>query len=64
MKISALRRLATTAIEYGDASHRADAQNEIFNLLTQAEESTERASRWFVSWLTGLGCLFIIGAFY
>lgn len=63
-KIGGLRRLATTAIAYGDANHRADAQSEIFNLLTQAEASTERASRWLVSWLTGLGCLFIIGAFY
>jgi hypothetical protein len=63
-KIASLRSLATTAIEYGELHHRADAQVQIDELLTQVEAQTENASRWVVSWLTALGCLFIIGAFY
>jgi predicted NBD/HSP70 family sugar kinase len=56
--------LATTAIEYGETNHRADTQTHIDELLNAAAEKTEQASRWLVSWLTALGCLFIIGAFY
>jgi hypothetical protein len=64
LKIISLRTLATTAIEYGETHQRAEAQNSIDALLSQAAERTETASRWVVSWLTALGCLFIIGAFY
>ncbi|MEN8445208.1 MAG: hypothetical protein ABG776_09395, partial [Cyanobacteria bacterium J06555_13] len=64
LKISTVRTLATTAIEYGEANHRADAQEKIFTLLTQAEDHSQAASRWIVSGLTALGCLFVIGAFY
>ena len=64
LKIVALRQLATTAIEYGETHHRADAQNQIDELLSTAAEKSENASRWLVSWLTALGALFIIGAFY
>ena len=64
LKISHLRQLATTAIEYGELHHRADAQTQIDELLSTAIDKTEQASRWLVSWLTALGCLFIIGAFY
>ena len=64
LKIGHLRQLATTAIEYGEIHHRADAQTQIDELLSAAAERTEQASRWLVSWLTALGCLFIIGAFY
>ena len=64
LKLEALRLMATTALEYGSANHQADTQNEIFDGLTQAEAQTEALSRWLVSWLTALGCLFIIGAFY
>ena len=64
LKLEALRLMATTALEYGSANHQADTQNEIFDSLTQAEAQTEALSRWLVSWLTALGCLFVIGAFY
>ncbi|PZO10707.1 MAG: hypothetical protein DCF25_20300 [Leptolyngbya foveolarum] len=64
LKIASLRQLATVAIEYGEVRHRADAQAEIFELLSAAEAKTEQISRWLVSALTALGCLFIIGAFY
>lgn len=64
LKIASLRQLATVAIEYGEARHRADAQTEIFELLNTAEAKTEQVNRWLVSALTALGCLFIIGAFY
>lgn len=64
LKMGSLRLMATTAIEYGETHHRADTQINIDKLLTQAEEKTEQVSRWLVSWLTALGCLFIIGAFY
>jgi hypothetical protein len=64
LNINALRTLATTAIEYGETNHRADTQTHIDELLNAAAEKTEQASRWLVSWLTALGCLFIIGAFY
>jgi hypothetical protein len=64
LNISALRSLATTAIEYGETNHRADTQTHIDELLSAAAAQTEQASRWLVSWLTALGCLFIIGAFY
>ena len=64
LKINALRQMATTAIEYGETYHRADTQAHIDELLSAAEEKTEQASRWLVSWLTALGALFIIGAFY
>lgn len=63
-KIGKLRRRATVAIEYGESHHRADAQTTIDRLLSEAEAKTEKVSRWLVSWLTALGCLFIIGAFY
>ena len=64
LKLEALRLMATTALEYGSANHQADTQSEIFDGLTQAEAQTEALSRWLVSWLTALGCLFVIGAFY
>ena len=64
LKIGNLRRVATAAIEYGELDHRADAQKHIYELLSTAEHKTDMASRWLVSWLTALGCLFIIGAFY
>jgi len=64
LKIMALRQLATTAIEYGETHHRADTQNQIDELLSAAAEKSENASQWLVSWLTALGALFIIGAFY
>lgn len=64
MKVTSLRLLATTAIEYGELHHRADTQKHIYDLLAQVEADTESASRWLVTWLTALGCLFIIGAFY
>ena len=64
LRIMALRQLATTAIEYGETHHRADTQNQIDELLSAAAEKSENASRWLVSWLTALGALFIIGAFY
>jgi hypothetical protein len=64
LKIISLRTLATTAIEYGEIHQRAEAQNHIDTLLSQAAGHTETASRWMVSGLTALGCLFIIGAFY
>ena len=64
VKIGALRRMAIDAIEYGEAMDRAKAQSDIDRLLTEAAEKTESVSRWLVSWLTALGCLFIIGAFY
>jgi hypothetical protein len=64
LKLNSLRTLATTAIEYGETNHRADTQNHIDELLNAAAAETEQASRWLVSWLTALGALFIIGAFY
>ena len=64
IKIGALKSLATTAIEYGESHHRADTQNNIYELLTEAEESTQKASAWVTSWLIALVSLFIIGAFY
>jgi hypothetical protein len=64
LKIASLRTLATTAIEYGETHHRADTQTQVDELLSAAAEQIEQASRWLVSWLTALGCLFIIGAFY
>lgn len=64
LKIILLRTLATTAIEYGEIHQRAEAQNNIDALLSQAAGHTETASGWIVSGLTALGCLFIIGAFY
>ena len=64
LKIGNLRRVATAAIEYGELDHRADAQKHIYELLSTAEHKADMASRWLVSWLTALGCLFIIGAFY
>jgi hypothetical protein len=64
LNIRSLRTLATTAIEYGETNHRADTQTHIDELLNAAAAQTEQASRWLVSWLTALGCLFIIGAFY
>jgi hypothetical protein len=64
LKIISLRTMATTAIEYGETHHRAEAQSTIDALLSQAVERTETASRWLISGLTALGCLFIIGAFY
>lgn len=63
-KLSHLRKVATAAIEYGELNHRADAQKHIYELLSTAEHKTDMASRWLTSWLTALGCLFIIGAFY
>lgn len=64
LKLAAVRKLATTAIEYGEAHHQADVQASIYDLLTQAEADTQRLSAQTVSWLTALGALFIIGAFY
>ena len=64
LKIGLLRDSAVLAIEYGEVEHRADAQLKIDRLLTEAAESTKRIGRWLVTWLTALGCLFIIGAFY
>ncbi|MEL6351588.1 MAG: hypothetical protein AAFR58_07480 [Cyanobacteria bacterium J06627_28] len=64
MKLGKLKSLATTAIEYGEAHHQADVQNNIYELLTEAEERTHNASAWLTSWLTALVSLFIIGAFY
>ena len=64
LKIGLLRESAVLAIEYGEVEHRADAQLKIDRLLTEAAESTKRIGRWLVTWLTALGCLFIIGAFY
>lgn len=64
IKIAAIRRMAFMAIEYGECHQRAEAQTIIDRLLTEAEEKTEKVSSWIVSWLTALGCLFIIGAFY
>ena len=64
LKLDHLRQLATTAIEYGETHHRADTQTHIDELLSAAVAQTEQASRWLVSWLTALGALFIIGAFY
>ena len=64
LKMIALGQLATTAIEYGETHHRADAQTQVDELLSAAAAQTEQASRWLVSWLTALGALFIIGAFY
>ena len=64
IQIYDLRNLATTAIEYGELNHRADVQSSIDQQLTQAAGHTRTASRWLVSWLTALACLFIIGAFY
>ena len=64
LKLNHLRQMATTAIEYGKTHHRADTQTHIDELLSTAAAQTEQASRWLVSWLTALGALFIIGAFY
>ena len=64
LKIGLLRESALLAIEYGSVEHRADAQLKIDQLLLEAAESTKRVGRWLVTWLTALGCLFIIGAFY
>ncbi|MEL7328539.1 MAG: hypothetical protein AAF171_02015 [Cyanobacteria bacterium P01_A01_bin.116] len=64
LKLASLRQLATAAIEYGETHHQADVQSYVYELLSAAEEKTATTSRWLVSWLTGLGCLFIIGAFY
>ena len=64
LQIGALRESAVLAIEYGEVEHRAEAQLKIDRLLTEATESTKRIGRWLVTWLTALGCLFIIGAFY
>ncbi|MEO1396099.1 MAG: hypothetical protein AAFV90_24640 [Cyanobacteria bacterium J06634_5] len=63
-KMATLRQLATTAIEYGKPHHQADVQAEVDDLLRQAEAHTDAINRWLVSWLTALGCLFIIGSFY
>ena len=38
LKISHLRQLATTAIEYGELHHRADTQTQIDELLSAAIE--------------------------
>ena len=64
IKIGKLKALATTAIEYGEAHHQADVQTNIYELLTEAEERTHKASAWLTSWLTALVSLFIIGSFY
>ncbi|MEO0852174.1 MAG: hypothetical protein AAFY15_01540 [Cyanobacteria bacterium J06648_11] len=64
LKLGSLRTLATTAIEYGESHHRADAQNDIYQLLTEAEARTQKASSWVVSWLLALSALFVIGSFY
>jgi hypothetical protein len=64
LKIASLRTFATTAIEYGETHHRADTQTQVDELLSAAATQTENASRWLVSWLTALGCLFVVGAFY
>lgn len=64
VQLGRLRNAAVLAIEYGEVEHRADAQQEIDQLLREAEVKTERVGRWLVTWLTALGCLFIIGAFY
>lgn len=64
LKLGLLRESAVLAIEYGEVEHRAEAQLKIDQLLTEAAESTKRIGRWLVTWLTALGCLFIIGAFY
>ena len=63
-KLSSLRRVTTTALEYGNLNHHADAQKHVYELMSTAEEKTDIASRWLVSWLTALACLFIIGSFY
>lgn len=64
VKVTSLRSLATTALEYGELHHWADIQKNVYDLLVQVEAKTESTSRWLVTWLTALGCLFIIGAFY
>ena len=64
VKLSRLRDAAVLAIEYGEVEHRADAQADVDRLLLDAEVKTERVGQWLVTWLTALGCLFIIGAFY
>ena len=64
LKLGRLRDAAVLAIEYGNVEHRADAQADVDRLLLDAEISTERVGQWLVTWLTALGCLFIIGAFY
>ena len=64
VQVGRLRNAAVLAIEYGEVEHRADAQQKIDQLLREAEVKTERVGRWLVTWLTALGCLFIIGAFY
>ena len=64
LKLAATRDMATTAIEYGEAHHQADTQNNIYDLLSAAQADTERLSGQAVSTLTALAALFIIGAFY
>ena len=64
LKLARIRELAVLAIGYGEAENQAEAQVKIDRLLAEAEERTKRAGRWLVTWLTALGCLFIIGAFY
>ena len=64
LKLAAVRDMATTAIEHGEAHHQADAQNSIYDLLSSAKADSERLSGWVVSHLTAIAALFIIGAFY
>lgn len=64
LSIESVRTMATTAIEYGEVHHRADAQSDIHTQLSEAAAQSERLGQWLVTWLTAMGCLFIIGAFY
>ena len=64
LKLARIRELSVLAIGYGETENQADVQVKIDRLLAEAEERTKKAGRWLVTWLTALGCLFIIGAFY